>query len=142
MDILISNNDMKAFTPEMEALLNKVVEHVVQAENATGAEEVSILITDNTEIQSLNAEYREIDSPTDVLSFPMDEECLGDIVISMDKVLEQAEEYGHSPERELAFLTVHGMLHLLGYDHIEEEDRVQMRTREEEILNELGIRRE
>lgn len=142
MDILISNNDMKAFTPEMEALMTKVIEHVVQVEKAAAAEEVSILITDNAEIQSLNAEYREIDAPTDVLSFPMDEECLGDIVISMEKLLEQAQEYGHSPERELAFLTVHGMLHLLGYDHIDEEDQVQMRAREEEILNELGIHRE
>ena len=142
MDILISNNDMKAFTPEMEALLTKVVEHVVAAEGATAAEEVSILITDNAEIKALNAEYRDIDAPTDVLSFPMDDECLGDIAISMEKVLEQAEEYGHSPEREIAFLTVHGMLHLLGYDHIEEEERVQMRAREDQILNELGIHRE
>lgn len=141
MDILISNNEMEQFTPEMEELLNQVVEHIVEVEGVD-ADEVSILITNNAEIQGLNAEYRNIDAPTDVLSFPMDEEYLGDIVISMDKVLEQAEEYGHSPQREIAFLTVHGMLHLLGYDHIEEEDRVRMRAREEEILHELGILRE
>lgn len=141
MDILISNNDLEQFTPEMEELVNKVVEHIIAADGIE-AEEVSILITNNAEIQGLNAEYRDIDAPTDVLSFPLDDEYLGDIVISLDKVLEQAEEYGHSPERELAFLTVHGMLHLLGYDHIEEEDRLRMRAREDELLNELGIFRE
>lgn len=142
MEILINNQGMDQFTPKMEELIQKIVLHVVQVEGAENAEEVSILITDNNEIQALNAEYREKDQPTDVLSFPMDEECLGDIAISMDKVLEQAQEYGHSIERELAFLVVHGMLHLLGYDHIEEEDRVQMRSREDAILNDLGINRE
>jgi probable rRNA maturation factor len=132
---------MEQFTPAMEELLNQVVEHIIEAEGVT-ADEVSILITNDAEIQGLNVEYRNIDAPTDVLSFPMDEEYLGDIVISMDKVLEQAEEYGHSPKREIAFLTVHGMLHLLGYDHIEEEDRMRMRAREDELLNELGILRE
>lgn len=141
MDILISNNDMDTFTSEMEVLVQKAVLHVITAEGVEDAEEVSILITNNAEIQGLNAEYRNIDAPTDVLSFPMDDEYLGDIVISMEKVFEQAEEYGHTPERELAFLTVHGMLHLVGYDHIEEEERTQMRVREEEILGELGITR-
>lgn len=141
MDILISNNEMEQFTPEMEDMVYQVVGHIVEVEGIE-ADEVSILITNNAEVQGLNAEYRDIDAPTDVLSFPMDDEYLGDIVISMDKVLEQAEEYGHSPQRELAFLTVHGMLHLLGYDHMEEEDQVRMRAREEEILNELGILRE
>lgn len=141
MDILISNNEMEQFTPEMEEMVYQVVGHIVEVEGIE-ADEVSILITNNAEVQGLNAEYRDIDAPTDVLSFPMDDEYLGDIVISMDKVLEQAEEYGHSPQRELAFLTVHGMLHLLGYDHMEEEDQVRMRAREEEILNELGILRE
>lgn len=142
MEILINNQEMDQFTSKMEELVQKIVLHVVQVEGAERAEEVSILITNNDEIQNLNAEYREKDQPTDVLSFPMDEECLGDIAISMDKVLEQAQEYGHSIERELAFLVVHGMLHLLGYDHIEEEDRVLMRSREEVILNDLGINRE
>lgn len=141
MDILISNNEMEQFTPVMEEMVYQVVGHIVEVEGIE-ADEVSILITNNAEVQGLNAEYRDIDAPTDVLSFPMDDEYLGDIVISMDKVLEQAEEYGHSPQRELAFLTVHGMLHLLGYDHMEEEDQVRMRAREEEILNELGILRE
>lgn len=141
MEILI-NNQMEQFTSEMETLVEKIVLHVVDVEGAENAEEVSILITNNAEIQHLNAEYRDKDQPTDVLSFPMDEECLGDIAISMDKVIEQAADYNHSIEREIAFLVVHGMLHLLGYDHIEEEDRVQMRSREEAILNELGITRD
>ena len=100
------------------------------------------MITDNIEIQSLNAKYRNVDAPTDVLSFEMDDQYLGDIVISMDKVIEQAQEYGHSQKRELAFLVVHGMLHLLGYDHIDEVDRVLMREKEEKILNDLEIFRE
>ncbi|AZR73154.1 rRNA maturation RNase YbeY [Anoxybacter fermentans] len=142
MEILINNHNIEAFTPELEDLVRKVVQHAADVEDRKDALEVSILITNNAEIQKLNAKYRQINAPTDVLSFPMDEEYLGDIVISMDKVIEQAEEYGHSIERELAFLTVHGMLHLFGYDHIEEEDRVLMRQREEEILNQLGIYRE
>ena len=97
---------------------------------------------------------RNIDRETDVLSFPLGENgeydvdmfnnalLLGDIVISLEKAFEQAEEYGHSAEREVAFLTVHSMLHLLGYDHIEESDRVIMRDREERILSSMGITRE
>ncbi len=141
MEILINNNT-QTFTAKMEELVRKVIEHVVNLEGATDALEVSVLITNNDEIQALNAQYRELDLPTDVLSFPMDEEYLGDIVISMEKLFEQAEEYGHSPQRELGFLTVHGMLHLLGYDHIEEADRVLMRQREETILHELGVTRD
>ncbi len=142
MEILFENHDIHTFTDKMEESVRTIVNYVVSAEEVKNALEVSILITNNAEIQGLNAEYRGKDVATDVLSFPMDEEYLGDIAISMDKVFEQAEEYGHSPERELAFLVVHGTLHLLGYDHIEEEDRVLMRKREEEILNDLGIRRE
>ena len=111
MEILINNHNQENFTPEYEELIQKVVNHVVIQEKAEEAEEVSILITENNEIKELNAQYRDKDSATDVLSFPMDERYLGDIVISMDKVIEQANEYGHSKERELSFLTVHGMLH-------------------------------
>ncbi len=142
MVILINNHDIQTFTPEMEELVTKIVKQVVKVEEAEDVLEVSVLITDNAEIQALNNEYRGIDAPTDVLSFPMDSEYLGDIAISMEKVFEQAEEYGHSPQRELAFLIVHGMLHLLGYDHIEDDDRVLMRQREESILDGLGIFRE
>ncbi|WP_196603363.1 rRNA maturation RNase YbeY [Pectinatus haikarae] len=115
--------------------------------------EVSITLTDNKNIHALNKKYRNIDRPTDVLSFALNEgeepnieggapvNVLGDIIISVEKTAKQAEEYGHSVKREIAFLTVHGMLHLLGYDHIEENDRVEMRREEEFIMEKLGISR-
>ena len=124
---------------------------------------MSITLTNSEEIEKLNRQYRNIDRPTDVLSFPMFEkeeldnfikenfknndvneegDILGDIVISIPKVYEQAEEYGHSFERELAYMVVHGFYHLMGYDHIEEDDKKVMREKEEEILNALGIKRE
>ena len=110
------------------------------------------------EIRKINKKYRKIDRATDVLSFPMFEKAeldekiknkdflyedvLGDVIISIDKVKEQAEEYGHSFERELSYMLVHGFYHLMGYDHIEEEDKKIMRPKEEKILNELKITRE
>lgn len=122
--------------------------------------EISVLLTDNAEIRTLNALHRNIDRATDVLSFPMfvyDEEgqiveeyadynqtgelCLGDIVISMERAAQQAEEYGHSFEREVGFLTVHSMLHLLGYDHETPEDEEEMFGYQREILDEMGLTR-
>ena len=124
---------------------------------------ISVTLTNPEEIEKLNRQYRNIDRPTDVLSFPMFEkdeldnfiktdlknndvneerDILGDIVISIPRVYEQAEEYGHSFERELAYMVVHGFYHLMGYDHIEEDDKKIMRAKEEEVLNELGIKRE
>lgn len=124
---------------------------------------VSITLTNPEEIEKINMQYRNIDRPTDVLSFPMfekedlekiihndvdndvfnqQEDILGDIVISIPKVYEQAEEYGHSFERELAYMVVHGFYHLMGYDHIDEEDKKVMRQKEENILGNLGINRE
>lgn len=112
--------------------------------------EVSIVLVDNAAIQSLNRQYRGVDSATDVLSFPMlegedvpapevDAVPIGDIVISLERARQQAEEYGHSFEREVAFLTVHGMCHLLGYDHETDEERAVMREREESVLTKLGL---
>ncbi|MDO4321604.1 MAG: rRNA maturation RNase YbeY [Lachnospiraceae bacterium] len=127
--------------------------------------QVSLLVTDNDEIHKMNLEHRQIDRPTDVLSFPMvnyempgdfsileedgtdcfepdtGELMLGDIVISADKVLEQAEEYGHSVEREYAFLITHSMLHLMGYDHMTEDEAREMERLQEEILTKLNILR-
>lgn len=116
--------------------------------------ELSVTFTDNEGIRELNREYRERDSATDVLSFPMydfragdipaDCECaeLGDVVISVQRAKEQAHEYGHSLKREIAFLTVHSVLHLLGYDHeISDEEEKLMFTKQEEIMNSLGIKR-
>ncbi|MBE7025844.1 MAG: rRNA maturation RNase YbeY [Ruminococcaceae bacterium] len=108
-----------------------------------GHHAVSVLVCDNAAIKELNEQWRGIDKATDVLSFPMEdgEKIIGDIVLSLEKAYEQAEEYGHSPAREIGFLTVHSMLHLYGYDHIEEEDRVKMRVMEEKILTKLKLLR-
>ena len=115
--------------------------------------EVSITFTDNEHIHEINRDYRNVDRPTDVISFALNEgdepeieggapvNVLGDIIISVEKAVEQAGDYGHSVEREVAFLTVHGMLHLLGYDHIEEDDRKEMRREEDFVMEKLGIGR-
>ena len=107
---------------------------------------VSVSFVDDNEIKNLNRDYRNVDKVTDVLSFPMDEEyedkiILGDIVLNMARVLSQAKEFGHSNRRELSYLCVHSILHLLGYDHIEEEDRIIMRAKEKEIMDKLKIYR-
>ncbi len=114
---------------------------------------INIVLTNPKNIRQINKEQRGIDKETDVLSFPMFEkteiskikdnqlDIFGDIVISIERVKNQAEEYGHSFERELAYMVVHGFYHLMGYDHMEETDKVEMREREENILNKLEIRR-
>lgn len=116
--------------------------------------EVSVMLVDDASIHSLNLQYRNVDRATDVLSFAMmegedfpelediDAVPLGDIVISLERAREQAEEYGHSFEREVAFLAVHGMCHLLGYDHQTESDRIQMREKEESVLMRLNLTRD
>ena len=116
--------------------------------------EVSVTLTNNEYIHTLNKQYRGIDRPTDVLSFALNESeepdvedgpdvnVLGDLVISVERAKEQAADYGHSVKREIAFLTVHGMLHLLGYDHMEEEDRIEMEAEQRFVMEKLGIPRE
>ena len=113
-------------------------------------DDITRIIVDNEKIRKINKEYRNIDKETDVISFALEDDetfinipvrILGDIYISIDKAKLQAEEYGHSLKRELAFLTVHGMLHLLGYDHMIKEDEVVMFKKQDEILNELEITR-
>lgn len=104
--------------------------------------EISFALVNNEKIQELNKKYREKDMPTDVLSFSMDDEIWGDIVISTEKVIEQADVYGHSVKRELSFLIVHGILHLLGYDHQTPGERAEMRQKEERVLSELNILRD
>ena len=130
------------------ALIRRAVETALSKSGATG--DVCVLITDAEEIQRLNGSYRNIDRVTDVLTFPAWEGdailCppdgyLGDIAICFERAEEQAEEFGHSLERELAFLAVHGALHLLGYDHMESADEKQMLSKQDEILNELGYLR-
>lgn len=140
-----------------EEIIRNVVETVLKEEKIIQNLEIYITLTNNDNIKKINAEHRNIDKPTDVLSFPMFEReeiqnlkeenaeaietMLGDIIVSVEKVREQAEEYGHSFKRELAYLVTHGMLHLLGYDHMIEEEKTVMRKREEEILAILDIQR-
>ncbi len=138
---------------EVKELINKIIENCFITENLENSGlYISITLTNSENIKKINKKYREIDKETDVLSFPMFEkteitnikelkyrEPLGDIIISIEKVEEQAIEYGHSFERELSYMIVHGFYHLMGEDHIEEEDKKQMRIKEENILEKLNI---
>jgi probable rRNA maturation factor len=155
-DIQIDDRFQREVAP---ALIERAVAAALAAEGVGGAIEVSVLVTDDAALHQLNRDYRNVDAPTDVLSFADDDESdaaptafvrppdapryLGDLAISYERVIAQAEEYGHSRARELAFLTVHGMLHLLGYDHERgTEDQAAMRAREELIMQQLGLPRE
>lgn len=148
---------------DYEALIKKVIEACMDFEACPYEAEVSILLTDDISIQEINREYRNMDKPTDVLSFPatdfqtpsdfanIEEEhpdsfhpetgelLLGDIVISVERAIKQAEEYGHSIEREIAFLIAHSMFHLFGYDHMEEEERRLMEDKQRQVLDKLEI---
>lgn len=126
---------------EMLALLEKVIVTAAELEGYSGGE-VSVAFVSNQQIKELNNKYRDKNEATDVLSFPIDEEILGDIIISVRRAASQAEEYGHSLKRELAYLTVHGMLHLFGYDHHGPEEKDEMRQKEERVLTQLNISRD
>ncbi|GAB4188542.1 MAG: rRNA maturation RNase YbeY [Roseiflexaceae bacterium] len=158
IEIDIQTNPRFADEADTE-LVERAVQAVIAVEQVPGPLEVSVLITDDAELHELNREYRGVDAPTDVLSFADEEEdeaegpafvrppdmprYLGDIAISYERVLAQAAEYGHTPARELAYLTAHGILHLLGYDHERgPEDAAAMRAREEAAMDALGLRRE
>ena len=148
-----------AFADTLPKHLTDVICATLEAEGVTSLCEIGVLLTDDAGIHEINLEQRGVDSPTDVLSFPMFELeagtppsgteyqdpdtnliALGDMVLNLDRATVQAEEFGHSVEREMSYLTVHSILHLLGYDHMD-EDKKQMRTREEAILGSLGITR-
>lgn len=168
MTLDIQYETEKTIPVDYESLITKVVNAALDYAKCPYEVELNVTLTDNEEIHKINREFREIDRPTDVLSFPMldydepgnfdwleaDEEIaddcfnpetgellLGDIVISVEKVISQAEEYGHSVERELGFLVAHSMLHLFGYDHMEEEERIVMEQKQEEILQLLLLSR-
>lgn len=153
IDIIDETNEL---TEQHRQLIENVLLKAFEMENFDKESEVCVSVVHNDRIQELNRDYRNQDRPTDVLSFALTEQgdgeieiiggeslpnVLGDIVISIDKAKEQAEAYGHSFERELAFLTVHGFLHLLGYDHMTEEDEKIMFQKQEEILNAYGLQR-
>lgn len=142
-----------------EEIVKKVLEQCFKEEDMLDSKlYITITFTTPQNIKEINKQYRNIDKATDVLSFPMFEkdeletkiknkyyvceDVLGDIIISIEKVQEQAEEYGHSFERELSYMIVHGFYHLMGYDHIKEEDKKVMRPKEEKVLNDLKIKRD
>lgn len=148
MAIIIDNIQEKVIVPaELFLLLQNIGEYILQTEDYPPASEVSIILADNSYLQELNFTYRGIDSPTDVLSFCLqddlpgqgDDYILGDVVISMERAREQALEYGHSLQREIAFLAVHGMLHLIGYDHETLEAEGVMKKKQDEVLKHFAF---
>ncbi|MGE5704985.1 MAG: rRNA maturation RNase YbeY [Clostridia bacterium] len=158
LQIEILNEYDQSLGEELLALIERCLVAAAEKEDVAG--EVSVTLVDNERIHELNREFRGVDRPTDVLSFAMNEQgeeeldiyvdeeelddfpnMLGDIVISIPKAKQQAEEYGHSFERELGFLAVHGFLHLIGYDHMNEADEKEMFARQDEILLSIGLTR-
>lgn len=165
MTIIIEEETEAEFDFDHRKLAEEVINFALDHEDFPYEAEVNLTLVDNAAIHEINREYRNIDTPTDVLSFPMlsyesagdfskieeeiddnfnpdtGEVLLGDIIISVSKVFEQAKAYGHSPKREFAFLIVHSILHLLGYDHMTPEEAVFMENKQRDILNEMNILR-
>lgn len=150
--VVITNKQKAVKIPTgIRMLVRRCCNAVLKLENFEGPAEISVTFTDNAGIRELNRQYRDKDIETDVLSFPMGEngvwdvdmetgaKILGDIVISMEKARDQAERFGHSFQREVGYLTAHSMLHLLGYDHIDNLEKVRMREKEELIMEQLGL---
>lgn len=149
------NNEQDKLSPpkDIETLIEQCTAAALAEEEIEDDAEVSVTLVDNARIRELNAEFREIDRETDVLSFPLGGEdgfevdpdtdaiLLGDIVISLEKAQSQAEEYGHSFKREVAFLITHSLFHLLGYDHMTEDEEKEMFAKQEKVLQQLGITR-
>ncbi len=154
--VIISNDQKKVKIPSgIRLLIRRCCHAVLELENFEGSAEISVRFVDNEQIRELNNTYRNIDTETDVLSFPLGEngvydvnldtgaKLLGDIVISVEKAVEQAELYNHPLQREIGFLTVHSMLHLLGYDHdCGGLEAVHMREKEETVLTRIGLKRD
>ncbi|MGL5434136.1 MAG: rRNA maturation RNase YbeY [Lachnospiraceae bacterium] len=165
MTITIDYEAPQALDIDYQKIIPEIAEACLDYEQCPYEAEINVVLTDNESIREINRDYRQIDAPTDVLSFPAveyqteadfshledhAESCfnmetgelmLGDIVISVDKMKEQAENYGHSQERELAFLVAHSVLHLCGYDHMEEDERVIMEQKQRDILSGKGYER-
>lgn len=166
MTSYIENETEMTFPFDCREILESVMEEVLTSENCPYEAQVNLLITDNDGIQEYNRRFRDKDMPTDVLSFPMipfrteadfsvaeeaeadyfdpdsGELILGDIIISAERVFQQAESFGHSPKREFAFLTAHSLLHLCGYDHMVPEEAAVMEKKQEAVLEKLGITRD
>lgn len=156
MELLVSNLQKEVeVTEDLEKLFQRVIELTLQEENEPQDVEISLVLVDDQYIQQLNKEYRGVDRPTDVLSFAQrettgeepacpelpEDNLLGDIVLSLETAVRQAREYGHSLEREAAYLVVHGCLHLLGYDHETPEEKEIMRQKEEKVMALAGLSR-
>lgn len=141
---LKDEQDIMRISVRMRMLVKRAIAAALWQEGYRGSAEVSVTFIDDEAIRELNKQFRDKDASTDVLSFPMDEDdTLGDIVISVEHAIAQAEEYGHPLEREIAFLTVHSVLHLLGWDHERSEDEEKaMFMRQEEILSGIGLGKE
>lgn len=150
--VVITNKQKAVKIPTgIRMLVRRCCNAVLKLEKFEGSAEISVTFVDNAQIKELNKQYRDKDIETDVLSFPMGEngvydkdietgaQILGDVVISMEKARDQAELYGHSFQREVGYLTAHSVLHLLGYDHIDNMERVRMREKEELIMEQLGL---
>ncbi|WP_066192913.1 rRNA maturation RNase YbeY [Gracilibacillus timonensis] len=149
-------DETASISTELQEILTQLLLYAAEFEGISDTAELSVSFVDNEEIHRLNKQFRAMDRPTDVLSFALEETgaeeliikgadmpvVLGDIIISVDKTAEQAEQYQHSFKRELGFLAVHGLLHLIGYDHMDKEEEEKMFTRQEEILNGFGLSRE
>lgn len=153
MEIILDNRqDYMEISEDLMKKIEAVIKATLDYEDYDDDYEVSLSFVTNDEIQELNKNFRGIDRATDVLSFPMlteddfgieyEELSLGDIVVSTQRAKEQAEEFGHSIEREVCFLVCHSMFHLLGYDHMEEDEAKDMHAREKEVLDNLGITRD
>jgi len=147
IEVLFDNRqNFMEITDENMNAIEKAIFTTIETEHAEGNFEVSVSFVTNEEIRELNKTYRNVDCETDVLSFPMDDEedvegviMLGDVILSTEKIIEQATEFGNSLEREMIYLTVHSMLHLLGYDHIEDDEKKEMRTMEKEVMKALQL---
>ena len=153
MIYFLNEQSLFRVTYEQKHLVRRAIKATLEYEGYENNAEISLTFTDNEKIRRINSQFRGIDKPTDVLSFPLNDYentpasladepsgCLGDIVISLERAKEQADEFGHRLDREIAFLTVHSMLHLLGYDHVDSEaDELDMRRRQSEILKNMGL---
>lgn len=146
MEIYIDNRQDKFdLDNSIEDLLEDVIRESLLVEGIGLDYEISVSFVDNEEIRQLNRDYRNIDKETDVLSFPMEEDfmipmpLLGDIIISVEKAAEQAEDFGHSLEREITYLTAHSMFHLMGYDHMEEDEKRIMRDKEKQVMKRIEM---
>ncbi|MBO5897424.1 MAG: rRNA maturation RNase YbeY [Clostridia bacterium] len=156
LTVYFENQTEEKITYKLKILIRRAIEKTLTCEQYGNDLQLSVTLTNDAGIQELNARFRGIDAPTDVLSFPLfdyEGDCdeppidelgmdnmLGDIVLNLDRARAQAEEFGHSTDREVAFLTVHSMLHLLGYDHeIGEQDEAEMRERQRDVMKAMGL---